>query len=239
MNNWYTVSSPSMSPNLEPGVRFTVVSFDTLFHNQIAIYRPPKKYRYENDEVVYVSRIVGVPGDSLEMKGNQLLLNGEVFPFDLNLKHGYSISTSMPINERHLEGIESMTTGNNQYRMNLSSEQLSKIKQNKAVQSMDMLYLNPDATQDASHMAVYGANPGNWGPVRIPKKGDVIDLTSIPADHFYQLVNEYEPSEYEKLPTRIVVTKDYYFVISDNRHNALDSRFTGFVPRDYITGVKP
>jgi len=36
--------------------------------------------------------------------------------------------------------------------------------------------------------------------------------------------------------TRYTFKQNYYFMMGDNRHNSLDSRYWGFVPEDHIVG---
>lgn len=89
-------------------------------------------------------------------------------------------------------------------------------------------------------------NEDNYGPIVIPKKGDVVNLT---IENFLQwgvfigreghstvlkngkiFIDGYEKTSY-------TVEKDYVFGMGDNRDNSLDSRFWGFIPVDAIVGA--
>ncbi|MDH4070419.1 MAG: signal peptidase I [Ignavibacteria bacterium] len=92
-----------------------------------------------------------------------------------------------------------------------------------------------------------GFNKDHWGPMRIPAKGDVIELTrenfvqwavfvgreghSIALDAERGVLVDGEPA------TRYVVERSYIFGMGDNRDNSLDSRFWGFIPEDHIIGT--
>jgi signal peptidase I len=237
--NRFKVSSPSMSPTLEVGHTFSVLSFDSLMLNQIIVYHPPKFLREPDDDVLYVSRLTGTPGDILEMRKGVLFVNGEVYPFNIDLKHGYYVSTSEPLNERRLEGFEYETYGADVYRFHMTRSQLQKLKSNKAVNDIKMIYDESEEGEPGIMMVVPGKNPNNWGPVRIPKKGDQIVLTEENQAFNKILLKEHESFNDLTIGKTYTLKTDYYFVMSDNRHNALDSRYTGFVPITQIKGMVP
>ncbi|MCX8054961.1 MAG: signal peptidase I [Ignavibacteria bacterium] len=85
----------------------------------------------------------------------------------------------------------------------------------------------------------------NYGPIRIPKKGDVINLTldnleewdifikregnDVKVDGNQIIINGKPANKY-------TVQRDYCFGIGDNRDFSLDSRYWGFIPYDNVLG---
>jgi signal peptidase I len=138
----FKIPTGSMESNLLIGDHLLVNKFiyglGSGFPAKILPHREPRRgdvivFKYPNSpEVAYVKRLMGMPGDSIEMKGRTLYINGQ------------------------------------------------------ALQESYTQYIDPASVNQ------------NYGPYDVPQ--------------------------------------GHYFAMGDNRDNSMDSRWWGFVPRDYILG---
>ncbi|HHG83671.1 MAG TPA: signal peptidase I [Bacteroidetes bacterium] len=87
----------------------------------------------------------------------------------------------------------------------------------------------------------------NFGPIYLPKKGVTVKLDPHSLLMYEKIIDVYEKHDLDvsadgtikidgKVTTEYTFAMNYYWMMGDNRHASLDSRFWGYVPEDHVIG---
>jgi signal peptidase I len=122
----------------------------------------------------------------------------------------------------------------------------AKVKTLPNVKSVTLYSDNMIGQTFPNNEALYPWTVDNFGPIRIPKKGDVITLSASNIDLYRRLIITYEHNTMDEVngkyilngkeATQYTVQLNYYWMMGDNRHRSQDSRYWGFVPETHIVG---
>lgn len=112
---------------------------------------------------------------------------------------------------------------------NIEGQELFSVQSNKMLKDAGLYWSFPKDN-------LISWNVKNFGPLYLPRKGDVIDMNRENISIYRKLI-EWETGQ--KLDPRIVsytFQKNYYFVAGDRIEDSQDSRYWGLLPEEFIVG---
>ncbi len=250
----FTIPSASMENTLLPGDKIICHKLPhAVGHNDLVLFHyPPELDRPISAKTFYLKRCVALPGDWLEIRAGQVLVNQAPLPAAASAKASYLVETAGPLPApwlaRHGQKDARPVPGG--YLLQVPAHQAHALAHAAGVRAVAPNHQPKGKRNDLvyPHSEHFQWNRDHFGAFRLPHAGMTVPVNEVNLALYGPLIAHYEGW------TRVIVRggrlwlngqeqvrytfrQGYYFVLGDNRHNSHDSRFWGPLPADHLVGT--
>lgn len=246
------IKSPSMEPTLKQGDWFFIKRIFSPERNDIVqISLPLSEKDMAQEKTKVFKRLTGMPGDTVSIIDSKIYINGKPVPENALFLHNYiakiktqsdtGLFTEAGVTQKYL--IDDSCA----YMLCLTEKRFTELSVGKKFHSL--ISNGEDSALYDENIFPFSPqikwNKDFFGPLYIPKKGDVLELDTINFKIYKRIICDLEGESVKvsgnmffrngsDVITEYTFQQNYYFVTGDNFDGSIDSRQWGFVPENKL-----